>query len=132
MNELIYFKESDHELKNISPVPAESMEEESCIDERILCRYCREEITEPGYKISIKDSDFHLFRNPMGIYFRVICFSMAPGCIIITDYTDEHTWFSGYKWAVALCFKCRSHVGWHYLSADSAFYGLIADRLTGV
>ncbi len=132
MNEQIYSKEPDHDVKIISPVPSESMEEEPGIDERILCRNCSEEITDALYKISINDSDFHLFKNPLGIYFRVVCFSRAPGCTIVTDYTDEHTWFSGFKWGVALCIKCRAHIGWHYISADSAFYGLIADRLTGI
>lgn len=127
-----YFKEPVNEVKGYQPLPAESDEKDPGIDERILCRNCSEEITDIIYKININSSDFHLFKNPMGIYFRVVCFSSAAGCSIISDYTVEFTWFSGYSWAIALCRRCGSHLGWHYKSEDSAFYGLIADRLTGI
>lgn len=128
----INFKEPLHELEHISAEPSTSMEEEPGIDERILCRNCYEYIAEKDDEIRVNDSDYHLFKNPAGIYFRIVCFRNARGCTIITDYTGEYTWFDGFNWAVALCRKCHAHLGWHYVSDDSMFFGLIADRLTGI
>lgn len=128
----IQFKEPLHDMKIISAEPSVSMEEETGIDKRILCRNCHQYIAERDDEIRINDSDFHLFKNPAGIYFRVVCLKEARGCTVISDYTDEYTWFKGFRWAIALCRSCHSHLGWHYVSEDSAFFGLIADRLIGI
>jgi hypothetical protein len=40
----------------------------------------------------------------------------------------EFSWFSGYRWRVALCGRCLGHLGWRFEQGDS-FYGLILDRL---
>ncbi len=132
MIEEYYFKEPLNKQKIISAEPSESVEENPDIGKKILCRNCHADITEKDYELRINDSDFHLFKNPMGIYFRVVCFKNADGCIIISDYTDENTWFKGYIWAIVLCRTCHTHLGWHYKSLDSKFFGLIADRLTGI
>ncbi|HOP29116.1 MAG TPA: cereblon family protein [Spirochaetota bacterium] len=128
----ISFKEPLHSEEIITADPETVQEEETGVDKRILCRTCHAHITDKNEEISINGSDYHLFKNPAGIYFRVVCFENAGGCKIISDYTEMHTWFEGYSWAIALCSICHSHLGWHYISLDRTFYGLIADRLTGV
>ena len=67
--------------------------------------------------------------NPLGIEFEFGCFGTAPGCRTAGDETDEHTWFAGYHWRVALCGNCRTHLGWRFRSQDTQFFGLIVDRL---
>ncbi len=128
----IQFKEPLHAEEIISAEPDVIQAEEPAIEEKILCRNCHAPVTDKADEISINESDFHLFKNPAGIYFRVVCFQKAHGCIIISEYTELHTWFEGYSWAIALCRVCHSHLGWHYISLDRTFFGLIADRLTGV
>ena len=39
------------------------------------------------------------------------------------------SWFPGYAWMVGVCRGCGEHLGWLFVSADSRFHGLIADRL---
>ena len=131
MMEQIFFKEPVVDERILSLESAEA-EEDTTREEKILCRNCHSFITEKENEIKINNTDFHLFQNPMGVYFRVVCFSYAEGCSIISDYTDEHTWFSGFSWAIVLCRVCHSHLGWHYVSPESSFFGLIADRLTGI
>ena len=132
MIDLIQFKEPLHVEEIITTDPLVMPEENSGIEEKILCRNCHAHITEKDEEISINESDYHLFKNPAGIYFRVVCFKNAQGCTIISDYTEEHTWFEGYSWAITICRICHSHLGWHYISLDRTFFGLIADRLTGI
>ncbi len=100
-------------------------------DKKIICINCRSIIADTSDLIRDGDSDFSIFRNPAGIFFRVACFSRTPGCVTAGEYTGEHSWFAGYKWCYALCGSCHIHLGWHFISGENSFWGLIADRLTG-
>jgi hypothetical protein len=112
-------------------------DEESLIDEGsdkkwARCRSCHYKIALISDKTDINHADTHIFENPAGIFFRVVCFTEAPGTIDISDFTEENTWFNGYTWSITLCRFCNNHLGWHYSSGSKEFYGLIADRLTGI
>lgn len=98
----------------------------------VRCRNCNYKIALASDKIRINDADTHLFKNPVGIFFKIICFSSAPGAVNITSHTNENTWFDGYAWSISICINCSSHLGWHYLSGETGFYGLITYRLTGI
>lgn len=101
--------------------------------ERIVtCARCGNRIASTDDFIKPGDEDYSIFQNPAGIFFRIVCFRKTDGCIVDGDYTDYNSWFSGYLWSVAFCSRCTSHLGWHYISGSSSFWGLIADRLTGV
>lgn len=108
-----------------------SAEEEISIDERILCRLCLAYIAKKRDVIEVEGSAFHYKKNPAGLYFSIICFSDASGCNNLGDYISEYSWFSGYKWSIVICTGCSSHLGWHFIGKGS-FYGLIADRITGI
>lgn len=110
----------------------ESESEENAGRKWVRCRVCNYKIARQSDKISINKADTHIFKNPSGIYYRLICFSDAPGSKNVTDHTSENTWFSGYSWSISLCRSCNNHLGWHYNSGSGEFYGLIADRLTGI
>ena len=97
---------------------------------QLHCAACGHPITTRQETISINGSHEHTFTNPHGLVFRIGCFGAAPGCLGIGDATEAWTWFSGYKWRIAVCRQCRNHLGWAYRSeAADSFFGLILDRL---
>ncbi len=117
----------------IEYLPDDKTDQEETPDRKwVRCRSCHYKIALQSDKIKINQTDTHIFENPAGIFYRVICFTSAPGASIVSDYTDENTWFTGYLWGITLCRSCHNHLGWHYTSGSADFFGLIADRLTGI
>ncbi len=110
----------------------ETLEEEKTDEKReqvYFCRSCGNTITSRKYNFEIDDRHLHTFMNPAGLIFQIACFSHASGCHIYGEYTEEFTWFAGYEWSIALCRVCSRHLGWHYSSGLSSFYGLIMENL---
>ena len=70
----------------------------------------------------------HAFFNPAGIAFEIRCFHAAPGTALHGAASAEFTWFAGYRWRIALCATCHTHIGWLF-TGDDLFYGLIAHQL---
>ncbi|HNX24637.1 MAG TPA: cereblon family protein [Spirochaetota bacterium] len=129
----IYLKPSKAGCEIIDSLPDEEVDTKKESDKKwVRCRNCNYKIALYADKIKIDNTDTHIFENPAGIFFRVVCFSEAPGSINISDYTGDDTWFSGYLWSISFCRSCSNHLGWHYDSGSGQFYGLIADRLTGI
>lgn len=95
---------------------------------KLCCRLCKFHITDSDQAISIDDAHTHTFTNPAGYTYTINCFQSAPGCLVIGDCTSEHTWFSGYRWQIAICQSCHEQLGWLF-SNDRRFFALIADRL---
>ena len=100
------------------------------IEKRVYCIRCHHSISALADRIHVNGQCGGKFSNPYGIEFRLECFRAAPGCLVIGRVTDEHTWFKGYAWTIALCASCREHLGWRYSAFErAAFFGLIVDRL---
>ena len=95
----------------------------------LLCKVCTHIITSQSSRTSKNGHHTHIFSNPQGIVFEIGCFSNAQGCSNISKPTPEHTWFPGFRWSIAVCANCHTHLGWFYQSPDSSFYGLILDNL---
>lgn len=73
----------------------------------------------------------HTFTNPHQQVFHIGCFRVVPGCRCIGAAIEEHSWFSGFRWRVALCGECQVHVGWRFTGSNAPlFHGLILARLT--
>lgn len=104
------------------------VEEKEKLD--ILCGICRYTISTVDDMIDINGSHFHAFKNPVGVVFRIRCFSSAGGCTIVGIPTMEHTWFPEYSWCFALCSQCFSHLGWFYQSKENNFFALIQDNIS--
>ena len=101
---------------------------ESGKGKKLRCRSCEHIITEDSKRISIENSHSHNRINPAGFEYHIQCFSFAPGCTPFGEATSEYTWFSGYRWQVAVCNSCSEHLGW-YFRGETSFYGLITIRL---
>ena len=97
----------------------------------VLCRECGHTITFSRAVLAVDGSSSHTFFNPAGILFEIICFSKAPGCVVQGPPSIRFTWFSGFTWRLAFCGGCLTHAGWLYESGESAFFGLIGNKLTG-
>jgi len=95
----------------------------------VRCAACGHELTRLAERIAVDGRHEHVFTNPHGIVFHVLCFRNVPGCASIGEASEEWTWFSGYAWRVAVCRSCTTHVGWSYAGGDSGFFGLIAPRV---
>ena len=101
-------------------------------EERLFCAQCHRVITHQNERVVIQGSQEHSCTNPYGITFHIGCFRHAQGCAVFGTSTAADTWFSGYKWRIAICGKCETHLGWEFTSAADRFYGLIVSRLTSV
>lgn len=97
--------------------------------EPIRCAACREPVTEESDRIAVQNSHVHVFTNPYGIVFEIGCFEKAPGCRLVGLASDEFTWFAGFRWQIAVCCGCESHLGWRFASETLAFWALVLDRL---
>ena len=118
----------DHRGDLPEKVPEDQAADED--EELILCRQCGRPITRPAERIEVAGAHAHTFANPHGIVYEIGCFRAAFGCGYSGPTTDEFTWFQGYRWKVAVCGSCSSHLGWLFLSSSSdTFHGLILDRL---
>lgn len=101
-------------------------------DDGLYCAACGHLVTRGRWAISI-DGHEHVFFNPAGQIFRVVCFKEAPGAANAGEPTDAFTWFKGYDWNFALCRGCGRHLGWRYSgdAGPAVFFGLIKNRLAG-
>jgi hypothetical protein len=86
-------------------------------------------VTGGEQRFAVGGAHRHTFFNPAGIVYEVGCFRQAVGCIASGPPSAEFTWFAGHLWRIALCRRCRTHLGWHFTSGDESFFGLILPRL---
>ena len=98
-------------------------------DDALRCTVCEHRITERAFRIAMSGAHEHTFVNPGGFQYRIGCFAAAPGCVHTGPTEEAFSWFPGWKWQVAACASCRSHVGWIYRLAGQQFHGLILDKL---
>ncbi len=116
--------------RSAGPAASEAEEKAPVEDPHLLCRACGQAITRSAERVSVDGAHHHTFANPHGIVFEIGCFASAPGCGTAGPASDEFTWFAGYRWRVALCGGCLTHLGWRFAARGGhAFFGLIVERL---
>lgn len=98
-------------------------------DAPLRCALCEHRITERAYRRDMAGAHEHTFVNPVGLAFRISCFAAAPGCAHVGSPSAEFSWFPGWVWQIALCQRCRSHVGWIFRCGGEQFHGLITSAL---
>ncbi len=96
---------------------------------RVLCSRSRSHVADASEAIEMAGRHQHTCVNPAGITFRIRCFARAPGCVAHGEKSDFFSWFADHAWQIALCKQCRGHLGWFFHGSDSAFVGLIANRI---
>jgi hypothetical protein len=95
----------------------------------IFCAQCSNVVSRACERIEIAGSHAHFLTNPHGFQFNVGCYGQALGCDISGQPEPADTWFMGYRWCIASCASCRTHLGWYFTSPNHNFYGLILDRI---
>jgi len=98
-------------------------------DEALRCAACTHRISEAAYRIEMADAHEHTFVNPGGIVHHLGCFAAAPGCVHVGPTETAFSWFPGWSWQVAICARCRAHLGWIFRCAGQQFHGLILAAL---
>jgi cereblon len=94
------------------------------------CSFCASVVTYSDRLVAIAQSKTHSFTNPAGVRCEFYTFASCPGAIPIGNPTQEHTWFPGYQWSLALCRNCGNHLGWLYESVSrtrkpGGFWGIL-------
>lgn len=95
----------------------------------LLCANCLNLVTFQQAATTVNGFHEHTFANPHGLVYTIGCFNQAPGCATAGEATAEFSWFQGFRWRVAVCAACLTHLGWRFSSSGSSFYGLILNRL---
>jgi hypothetical protein len=106
-------------------------EEDAGSQRFVRCARCGHRITSPASRSEPGGAHEHTFMNPGGFVYVIRCFAAAPGCSRSGEESSEWSWFPGHLWQVALCGRCRCHLGWSFRRAASevTFFGLIAERV---
>jgi hypothetical protein len=98
-------------------------------DDQLRCAVCEHRITQAAYRVERGGAHEHTFVNPGGFVHHIGCFAAAPGCIHIGDTQQAFSWFPGWTWQVALCARCRAHLGWIFRCGGEQFHGLIVSAI---
>lgn len=115
--------------QHISVAP-EPLDDEEPDEGYIICKNCQNILTKSSNKIVVNGSHRHIFANPHGLVFEIGCFSDVSGCGHAGVPTSEFSWFSGYKWRIAVCANCIAHLGWGFSGGESGiFHGLILNHI---
>ena len=122
-------------MLQIAPDAEIEQETEASLGNEIFCVACGHVVTSTKWQANRGDNHEHVFFNPAGMVFRVVCFSEAPGVASHGMPSDEFTWFKGYDWQAVTCLGCNDHLGWQFTGtasggADDVFFGLIKPKLT--
>lgn len=103
--------------------------------DQLCCVHCHTAVTTSNQKTTVQSThNFHL-TNSDGDEFDIACFSEAWGCGMHGRPSDEHSWFSGFRWQFAHCLNCESHLGWYFDEQKKEgddrvhFFGLLIDKL---
>jgi len=102
---------------------------ETTEDFTLRCAVCDHAIADRRQRTERGGAHEHTFVNPSGIVHVIGCFLAAPGAIHVGDTEQAFSWFPGFSWQVAVCGRCRAHVGWIFRCAPEQFHGLILAAL---
>jgi hypothetical protein len=95
----------------------------------LVCAACLSTVSHPSQRIPVQGQHEHTFVNPAGFVYRIGCFATASGACPFGVPSEEHTWFAGYAWRMAVCGGCGEHLGWLFEGSGPSFWGLILEKL---
>ena len=95
----------------------------------LFCTACSHLLGHVEDRIEVNGSFLHSCTNPYGYVHHFGCHRDAHGCAISGGYHSADSWFQGFRWRLANCGNCNTHLGWLFEKPDEHFYGLILDRI---
>ena len=95
----------------------------------LFCAACSHVIGHVQDRIEVNGSFEHTCTNPYGYVHRFGCHSDAHGCAISGEAQAADSWFQGFRWRLAVCGNCDTHMGRLFELAGEHFFGLILDRI---
>ncbi len=95
----------------------------------LCCARCGHPVTRERDRIPVSGRHAHTRVNPYGFVFHFGCFARADGCVLEGPPIAEESWFPGFRWRIAHCASCHTHLGWAFLG-EGDFFGLLLDKLT--
>jgi hypothetical protein len=98
-------------------------------DDALVCTACEHVITSQDLREERGGAHEHTFVNPGGFVHHIGCFAAAPGCAYTGLTETAFSWFPGWTWQVAVCGRCRQHIGWIFRCAGEQFHGLLLAQL---
>jgi hypothetical protein len=125
----VFALENRRTARGTVPIVESDDRREVAADEVLVCRRCQRLVTTRRQRMEVQGSHAHRFMNPTGFLYEIGCFSEAVGCLSIGPQSTEYPWFQGFAWRCAHCGGCSVQLGWQFRGANTAFFGLILDRL---
>lgn len=95
----------------------------------VFCAACSHVIGHVQDRLEVQGSFEHTCTNPWGFVHRFGCHRDAPGCAVVGYAHSADSWFAGFRWRLAHCGSCNTHLGWHFQKSGERFFGLILDRV---
>lgn len=95
----------------------------------VFCSACSHVIGHIQDRIEVQGAHEHTCTNPYGFVHRFGCHRDAPGCAVSGESQAADSWFAGFRWQLASCGRCDTHMGWLFGRGGEHFYGLILDRI---
>ena len=95
----------------------------------LFCTACSHLVGHVDDRIEVRGSFVHTCTNPYGYLHHFGCHRDAPGCAISGPPHSADSWFTGFRWRLATCGNCDTHLGWLFERSGEHFYGLILDRI---
>ncbi|MCB1140917.1 MAG: hypothetical protein H7A24_06805 [Leptospiraceae bacterium] len=126
MNSLLEISKED---LTDSQLEYELFNEMDIFERPVVCASCNTMISDVKFLLSLEGRSLHHFINPSGLRFSFYTFYYTKNTFEYGEPTEEHTWFSGYRWSFLLCEVCQSHLGWYYRNSDDSFFGLVDEKI---
>ncbi len=95
----------------------------------LFCAACSHIIGHAQDRIEVNGSFQHTYTNPYGYVHCFGCHRDAHGCAISGHSHSAESWFQGFRWRLANCGACGTHMGWLFEKPGEYFFGLILARI---
>uniref|UniRef100_A0A803N855 Protein cereblon n=1 Tax=Chenopodium quinoa TaxID=63459 RepID=A0A803N855_CHEQI len=87
--------------------------------DRVRCKNCQTVIARRSDMLVMSnEGPLGAYVNPNGFVHEIMTLYKANGLALIGRPREEYSWFPGYKWTIANCATCESHMGWLFTAAN--------------
>uniref|UniRef100_A0A803LBJ5 Protein cereblon n=1 Tax=Chenopodium quinoa TaxID=63459 RepID=A0A803LBJ5_CHEQI len=87
--------------------------------DRVRCKNCQTVIARRSDMLVMSnEGPLGAYVNPNGFVHEIMTLYKANGLALIGRPREEYSWFPGYKWTIANCATCESHMGWLFTATN--------------